>query len=276
MLMEFESIEYIYPCSQKPAINGLNLQIEVNECCALIGRNGCGKTTLFRLANGLYRPQRGIIRWQGKPLRYNSSSLNQLRQEIGLVFQNPEQQLVASTVEEDLSYGLCNLGLPESEVASRVLQALMEFELSDFADTPVNYLSLGQKKRLSIADVMILKPKLLLLDEPTAYLDPHQTRNLLTILEKVRVMGTTIVIATHNLDFAYAWADRILVMEDGYLMLEGNPDRVFGKKKLMNELNLGIPLAIDLLDAVEKEMASTGEIPDTKALKSILKKRFII
>jgi cobalt/nickel transport system ATP-binding protein len=253
MLIDFEQIEYTYPCSQKPALKSLNLHIPQFKRCAIIGRNGCGKTTLFRLANGLYRPQKGIIRWQGQPLQYNSTALNQLRQQVGLVFQDPEQQLVGITVEEDLSYGLCNLGLKKTEIKDQIQQTLIEFELNDLAQTPVNHLSLGQKKRLSLADVMILKPKLLLLDEPTAYLDPYQTRHLINTLEKIQAQGTTIVIATHDLDLTYAWADWLFVMDNGQLKLEGTPEMVFNQKDQLIELGLGIPLTLHLWETFTQE-----------------------
>lgn len=114
---------------------------------------------------------------------------------------------MATTVEEDISYGLCNLDLPKAEIAARTQQALQNFDLLHLADTPINHLSLEQKKRLAIADVMVLQPRLLLMDEPTAYLDPHQTRILFHLLEQIQTAGTTPVIATHDLDFAYAWAN---------------------------------------------------------------------
>ena len=267
MLMEFDGVQYTYPCTQQATIQNLTLKIPQGRCCALIGRNGCGKTTLFRLANGLYRPQKGMVRWQGKPLAYDRTSLNQLRQEVGLVFQDPEQQLVGTTVEEDLSYGLCNLGLSDSEVGDRVRQGLLDFDLMNLADSPVNYLSLGQKKRVSIADVMVLQPKLLLLDEPTAYLDPPQTRNLLTTLQKIRATGATIVIATHDLDFVYAWADWILVMDRGQLILEGTPETVFSQRQIFEELEFSLPRAIEFMELVNdlfSDNTNNGSCPVSK------------
>ncbi|HIK36937.1 MAG: energy-coupling factor ABC transporter ATP-binding protein [Geminocystis sp.] len=216
--MEFEKVSFSYPCSHKPAVENISLAIQQGKRYALIGRNGCGKTTLLRLANGLYRPQKGVIRWRGKQLDYTGPCLRQWRQNVGLVFQNPEQQLVATTVVEDLSYGLCNLGLPPTEVARRVEEALDTFQLREIAHQPVNYLSLGEKKRLALADVMILKPKLLLLDEPMAYLDYVQRAELKTQLYKIHREGTTIVVATHDLDFAYGWADEIIMLDKGRLV----------------------------------------------------------
>ncbi|MBW4671043.1 MAG: energy-coupling factor ABC transporter ATP-binding protein [Cyanomargarita calcarea GSE-NOS-MK-12-04C] len=246
-LLEFENIHYTYPSAQQLSLNGLSLKIPVNKRCALIGQNGCGKTTLFLLANGLYKPQKGIVYWQEKPIQYDRKSLINLRQKVGLIFQDPEQQLVASTVAEDISYGLCNLGLPEAEIKQRVEQALDEFGLHELAQRPVHHLSLGQKKRVSIADVMVLRPELLLLDEPTAYLDKLHTRNLIATLKKIHADGTTILMATHDLDLVYRWADWVFVMDKGQLVLEGNPQDVFTQRDFLEELQLGVPLIHEIL-----------------------------
>ncbi|MBE9256044.1 energy-coupling factor ABC transporter ATP-binding protein [Dolichospermum sp. LEGE 00246] len=249
-LLEFEQVYYTYPGSerlQQPALNGLTMRIPYGKKCALIGQNGCGKTTLFLLANGLYKPNSGTISWCGKPLIYNRHYLSQIRQKVGLVFQDPEQQLVASTVEEDISYGLCNLGLPTVEIKQRVEQVLSEFQLTNLAETPVHHLSLGQKKRVSIADIMVLQPQLLILDEPTAYLDIKHTRNLMKTLKDIHQHGKTLLIATHDLDLVYRWADWVFVMDKGQLMLEGTPEDVFSQKTLLEELELGIPLIYEML-----------------------------
>ncbi|WP_315790991.1 ABC transporter ATP-binding protein [Fischerella sp. JS2] len=251
-LLEFEQLHYTYSGAKQAAINNLSLKIPAQKKCALIGQNGCGKTTLFLLANGLYKPDQGRIIWQSKSLQYDRKSLVQLRQKVGVVFQDPEQQLVASTVEEDISYGLCNLGLPEIEIQQRVEQALIEFDLIELAQRPVHHLSLGQKKRVSIADVMVLKPKLLLLDEPTAYLDRLHTRKLMTTLQNIHTSGTTIVMATHDLDLVYRWADWIFVMDRGQLVLEGKPKDVFTQRDILEELQLGVPLICEMLRAVDE------------------------
>ncbi|MDB9319456.1 energy-coupling factor ABC transporter ATP-binding protein [Nodularia spumigena] len=246
-LLEFEQVHYTYPGTQQSVLNGLTLKIPAKKKCALIGQNGCGKTTLFLLANGLYKPQKGNLKWQGKPLKYDRKYLLELRQKVGLIFQDPEQQLVASTVEEDISYGLCNLGLPTAEIQKRIEEALVEFGLTELAQRPVHHLSLGQKKRVSIADVMVLKPELLLLDEPTAYLDRLHTRNLMATLKNIHASGTTILMATHDLDLVYRWADWVFVMDRGQLMLEGNPQDVFKQREMLEELQLGVPLIYEML-----------------------------
>jgi cobalt/nickel transport system ATP-binding protein len=240
-LLEFEAVTYQYPLSESPALQNLTLRLKAGQKTALIGQNGCGKSTLFLLADGLCRPDRGVIKSRGLPLQYSRAALNQWRQRVGLVFQDPEQQLVAPTVVTDVSYGLCNLELPEAEIAQRVEQVLHEFALSDLAMRPLHQLSLGQKKRVSLAGVMALKPELLLLDEPTAYLDPVQTRNFLAELTQIAAQGTTLLVATHDLDFVYQWADWLLVMDQGKLVLEGTPESVFAQQT-MADLELGTPL----------------------------------
>lgn len=250
-ILEFIDVSYSYPCSRQAAIQGLTLRVPTGKKCGLIGQNGCGKTTFFLLANGLYQTQHGVIRWQGQPIHYDRAFLTQLRQQIGLVFQNPEHQLVVSTVEEDISYGLCNLGLPEPEVAQRVQQAIAQFDLSELAHQPIHHLSLGQKKRVSLADVMVLQPQLLLLDEPTAYLDARHTQELIGQLQRIHAAGTTIVLASHDLDFLYRWADWIFVMDQGQLVLEGPPHSIFAQRQRLEQLQLGVPLAIELIDRIK-------------------------
>lgn len=269
MLLEFEQVDYTYPSSPQPALQSLTLRIPRGKRCALLGHNGCGKTTLFLLANGLYKPQGGAVHWQGSPLRYDRNSLMDLRQKVGLVFQDPEQQLVASTVEEDISYGLCNLGLPESEVNQRVGKAITAFNLSELATRPVHHLSLGQKKRVSLADVMVLQPELLLLDEPTAYLDQLQTRDLMTKLRQIQATGTTIVMATHDLDLAYCWADWIFILNQGQLVLEGTPQDVFAQRDALEQLHLGVPLVFDVLDKVAEALSNKSNQADYQVINSI-------
>jgi cobalt/nickel transport system ATP-binding protein len=267
-LLEFDQVYYTYPGSQKSVLNGLNMRIPSGKKCALIGQNGCGKTTLFLLANGLYKPNSGVVKWCGEALIYNRQYLSKIRQKVGLVFQDPEQQLVASTVEEDISYGLCNLDLPTGEIKQRVEQILHEFELTNLAETPVHHLSLGQKKRVSIADIMVLKPQLLILDEPTAYLDIKHTQNLMKTLKKIHQNGNSLLMATHDLDLVYRWADWVFVMDKGQLMLEGKPEDVFSQRTLLKELELGVPLIYEMLF---NELSPEERIIIERLRKQILK-----
>lgn len=269
-LLEFDHVYYTYPAAAQPTLNEVTLRIPKGKRCALIGQNGCGKTTLFLLANGLYKPQQGEIFWKGTPFSYSHSALTQLRQHIGLVFQNPEQQIVATTVEEDISYGLCNLKLPEAAISQRVAQVLADFELTDLATIPVHHLSLGQKKQVSLAGVMVLQPELLLLDEPTAYLDQLHTRQLTAMLRTIQATGTTVVITTHDLNLVYRWADWVFVLDQGKLILEGTPQEVFAQRKRLEELQLGVPIIFELLAELEA-MAQSFEFPIDSFRASMLR-----
>ncbi|MCY7334988.1 MAG: energy-coupling factor ABC transporter ATP-binding protein [Chamaesiphon sp.] len=241
-LLEFRDVYYSYPMATAPTLQGLSLRLPKQRKTALIGQNGCGKSTMFAIADGLSKPDRGTVMLDDTPLTFERAALKRWRQRVGLVFQDPEQQLVAPTVAADISYGLCNQGLPTAEVAAKVTKTLADFNLETLAMSPLQHLSLGQKKRVSIAGVMALQPELLLLDEPTAYLDPIQTRNLLTELDAIAQLGTTLLIATHDLDFVYQWADWILVMDEGKLIAEGETLSVFEQLQFMPSFELGMPI----------------------------------
>lgn len=268
-LLEFDKVDYTYPASSQPALNELTLRLPCGKKSALLGNNGCGKSTLLFLADGLYKPLQGKVFWQGKPMGYDRRSLGELRQKVGLVFQDPEQQLVATTVEEDISYGLCNLGLPVAEIERRVEKAIADYGLQEFAARPVHHLSLGQKKRVALAGVMVLQPMLLLLDEPTAYLDPLQTRNLIAELEKIHASGTTMLMATHDLDLAYQWADWIFVMHQGQLVLEGDAPAVFSQRDIIEGLQLGFPMLWEVWEALPDWMSFKAKMPLPRTIEQL-------
>ncbi len=265
VLLEFQAVSYRYPGAAQPAIQNLNLSIFAGQKTAILGHNGCGKSTLLLLADGLYRCSSGVISWKGEPLRYHAPALNQWRQRIGLAFQDPEQQLVAATVAEDISYGLCNLLLSRAEVAQRLDQTLLDFSLQDLADRPLHHLSLGQKRRVALAGVMALQPELLLLDEPTAYLDRQQTRHLLAELDRIHTSGTTIVMATHDLDLAYAWADWVIVLHEGQLVLSEQAQQVFTQVDILNQLQLGMPTLLECWNALPATWRDRHSPPKTIA-----------
>lgn len=255
-LLEFKDVYYSYPMATAPTLQGLSLRLPKCKKTALIGQNGCGKSTMFLIADGLVKPDRGVVMLDNLPLTFDRAALKRWRQRVGLVFQDPEQQLVAPTVAADISYGLCNQGLSDVEVVTKVTQTLSDFNLETLAMSPLQHLSLGQKKRVSIAGVMALKPDLLLLDEPTAYLDPVQTRNLLIELESIAKLGTTLLIATHDLDFVYQWADWVLVMEEGRLIAEGETSTVFTQLQSMPDFALGMPILWQMWSRLTDKMPS--------------------
>ncbi len=269
-LLEMQGVEYTYPMAEQAAVKNLSFRLPSGRKTALIGQNGCGKSTLFLLADGLCRPQQGVILLDGVTLKFDRQTLNRWRQRVGLVFQDPEQQLVAPTVESDISYGLCNQNLPEQEVADRVRRTLADFQLTELARRPLHHLSLGQKKRVSIAGVMALRPDLVLLDEPTAYLDPVQTRNLLTELDNIARSGTTLLIATHDLDFVYQWAEWVLVMNNGSLLLEGETLAVFEQLQLLPSFEIGMPLIWQIWQTLPAKVRDDHQVPRSIAELAVI------
>lgn len=246
----------------------------------VLGLNGSGKSTLFYLAAALYRCDRGELYWQGQRLVQQPAALRQWRQRVGLAFQDPEQQLVAATVAEDISYGLCNLGLAKAEIAARLEQVLQEFDLLELAECPLHHLSLGQKRRVALAGVMALAPTLLLLDEPTTYLDHPQTEHLRAALERIHAAGTTIVIATHDLDFAYTWADWIIILADGRVVISDRADVVFDQwQTVVIHHGLGLPTLLELWLSLPPSCRSRHRLPRTvedfsRALRDLLGSNF--
>lgn len=253
-LLEFANIHFTYPGANQKALQGVTLRIPAGKKTVLLGHNGCGKSTLFLHANGLLRPDSGEVKWKGEPLSYKREWLSSLRQKVGIVFQDPEQQIVASTVAEDISYGLCNAELPEQEIVRRMDETISRFHLQELAQRPVHQLSVGEKKRVAFAGIMAMRPELLLLDEPTAGLDRLHMKQLFTQLEEIHRSGTAIVMATHDLDVAYQWADWIFVMQQGNLVLEGRPEEVFAERAVLESLQLGVPTLFDVWEALPRSI----------------------
>lgn len=205
-------------------IQNLSLKIEENSIYALTGNNGSGKTTLLRLLVGLLKPESGNIKIFNEPLTRNKKELWEIRQKIGFLFQNPDDQLFAPTIEEDIGFGARNLKLDEKEVKKRVLWALKAVDLIEFKDYSPFNLSWGQKKRAALAGLLVMKPKLLILDEPFANLDFNAIYNHLKIIENLkREENMTILFTTHNLFFVENWAKKMLVLDNGKNIFEGEP-----------------------------------------------------
>ena len=215
------------------SINDLSLTIEENSIYALTGNNGSGKTTLLRLLVGLLKPKSGTIKIFNEILTRDKNQLWKLRQRIGFLFQNPDDQLFAPTIEEDVGFGARNLGLEEKEVKKRVKWALEAVNLTEYRKFSPYDLSWGQKKRAALAGLLVMKPKLLILDEPFANLDFRSIYNHLKILETLRKEEKmTILFTTHNLFFIEHWADKVLVLNDGKAVFEGNIEEGLNSPKI--------------------------------------------
>lgn len=222
------------------------MKIPKNKKCVLLGANGCGKSTLFLHANGLLKPNSGDILMKGEKIEYKRHYLKMLRQKIGLLFQDSDQQIISPIVKEDIAFGLRNLGVSSEEAEQKVLKIMKKFSLTELQDEPIHLLSHGQKRRVALAGVMVLKPELLLLDEPTTFLDPLQISHLIKALNDIHDSGTTALITTHDIDFAYDWAEYIFIMDKGQIIAEGIPDEVFENKSLIEELHLKTPFVYEV------------------------------
>jgi cobalt/nickel transport system ATP-binding protein len=214
LLLELQAVSHVFADGSR-GLDGCSLGIRRGSRNALLGANGSGKTTLLLHLNGLLQPSAGCIRIDDCALDYSRSGLAALRRRVGLVFQNPERQLFSASVFEDVSFGPLNLGLDETGVRARVAQALAAVGMAEQAERPVHHLSFGQKKRVCIAGVLAMQPELLLLDEPMAGLDAGMQDELLRILDDLSARGISIVLATHDVDFAYRWADHIHLLAGG-------------------------------------------------------------
>ncbi|QKW03228.1 energy-coupling factor ABC transporter ATP-binding protein [Streptomyces sp. NA02536] len=190
-----------------PVLSGLDFEVREGRALALLGRNGSGKTTLMRLLSGGLRPGKGELTVDGQAVRYDRKGLTALRTTVQLVVQDPDDQLFAASVGQDVSFGPLNLGLPDPEVRARVAESLAALDITALADRPTHLLSYGQRKRTAIAGAVAMRPRVLILDEPTAGLDPDGQERLLATLDGLRRNGTTVVMATHDVDLALRWAD---------------------------------------------------------------------
>lgn len=234
-ILSLNNVVYRYP-DGTCALNDCSLTIRRGMRTAVLGANGAGKTTMFLLFNGILRPTTGHVRWEETPLDYSRTRMRDLRSRIGLVFQNPDSQLFSASVWEDVSFGPMNLGLPKNTVRERVEEALLAVGMTESADKPVHNLSYGQKKRVCIAGVLAMQPEVLVLDEPMAGLDAAMQEELALVLKRLHAAGMTIIIATHDLDFAYGWADEAIVLQRGRLLAQGNVAEILLKPEVQTEL----------------------------------------
>ena len=234
-LLSLNDVSYRYP-DGTCALNSCSLTIRKGTRTTVLGANGAGKTTMFLHLNGILRPTSGQVQWEETTLDYSRDGMRKLRSQVGLVFQNPDSQLFSASVREDVSFGPMNLGLPEKIVRERVAEALLAVGMTEAADKPVHNLSYGQKKRVCIAGVLAMRPELLVLDEPMAGLDAAMQEELTVVLERLHAAGMTIVIATHDLDFAYGWADEAIVLQNGQRLAQGNAAEVLLNPEVQAEL----------------------------------------
>lgn len=247
-MIRTEALYYRYPDESDPesyALRGIDLHVKRGEFVAIIGHNGSGKSTLSKLLNGILTPTAGQIFIDGLDAS-NPDLIWEVRKRAGMVFQNPDNQLVATVVEEDVAFGPENLGVPTAEIRSRVDKALESVQMEAYKRKAPHHLSGGQKQRVAIAGILAMKPQCIIFDEPTAMLDPSGRREVMETIKRLnRVEGMTVIHITHYMDEAVD-AHRILVMDAGRVVLEGTPRHIFSQVETLKEIGLDVPQVTQL------------------------------
>lgn len=251
-VIETKDVSYKYP-DGTIALKKVNFNAPKGKIVALLGPNGAGKSTLFLHFNGILRPSSGTVMVENTTLNYDKKSLMQVRQKVGIVFQNPDDQLFAPTVAEDVAFGPLNMGLDHDEVEKRVAEALKRVGMEGYEKKPPHHLSGGQKKRVAIAGILAMRPEIMVLDEPTSGLDPKGASQILRILYDLNKEGMTIVISTHDVDLVPLYASKVYIISEGNMIKEGTAENVFGDVETIRGVNLRLPRIAHLMEILQKE-----------------------
>ena len=246
-----EDVSYTYEDAAEPALSHVSLDVRAGEFLAVLGHNGSGKSTLAKLLNALYLPTEGRVTVCGMDTA-DEDRVWDIRRQAGMIFQNPDNQIVATVVREDVAFGLENLGVPHDEMVTRIDEALRTVRMTDYAGSAPHTLSGGQKQRVAIAGILAMAPSCLIADEATAMLDPSGRREVLDTVRRLnREKGITVVWITHFMEEA-AQADRVAVISDGALALQGTPREVFTQVERLREMHLDVPRMASLADSLRQ------------------------
>ena len=247
-IIKIDNLYFQYPHGEdeepKLAIKGVSLEIEEGSFTAIIGQNGSGKSTLAKNLNGLLLPSKGAVYVSGMDTR-DEDKIWDIRQTAGMVFQNPDNQLVSAIVEDDVAFGPENIGIDPVEIRARVDEALDAVKMGKYKRKAPHLLSGGQKQRIAIAGVVAIRPRCIIFDEPTAMLDPRGRKDIMEIIEKLHREGITVILITHFMDEAVK-ADRVVIMNKGEILLDGTPEQVFSQDELIRSARLDVPMAAEI------------------------------
>lgn len=261
-IITIDNLIYSYPSDDDggapyQAIKGISLEIEKGSFTAIIGENGSGKSTLAKNLNGLLLPTEGAVYVNGWSTK-DEEHIWDIRQTAGMVFQNPDNQLVSSIVEDDVAFGPENLGIDPEVIRERVNKALADVHMGEYKKKAPHLLSGGQKQRIAIAGAIAMKPECIIFDEPTAMLDPAGRAAIMEIIHELHAEGITIILITHFMDEAVQ-ADRIVILNRGEVLLDGTPQEVFSKADIIKAASLEVPLAVDIAEYLRAEGISVPE-----------------
>lgn len=263
-VIEAQDVSYTYDGNSERALDGLNLKIRRGSKVAFMGGNGSGKSTFFLCLNGIRRPDSGKIRIDGKEIEYTRKGLLEVRSRVGIVFQEPDDQLFSASVYEEISFGILNMGADEETARREVESVIEELEITPFQDRPAHALSGGQKKQVAIADILVMHPEVMILDEPAAALDPKHTRKVQQIVDRLTAKGITVLMATHDIDYACSWADEIVLMHEGRVLRQGPPLEVCSDRETLKAASLEVPAVLKMHEKlIEKGLIPGGTVPPT-------------
>ena len=270
IILKAEDLYFTYDEDQQEnALNGLSLEIRRGQKIAVMGSNGSGKSTFFLCCNGIHRPSSGRLYFNGREVTYDRKSLFKLRSKVGLVFQDPDNQLFSASVFQEISFGILNLGVSHEQARKEVEEIIDYLEITPFREKPAHALSGGQKKQVSIADILVMHPELIILDEPAAALDPKHTAMVKKIVDRLTGDGITVLMATHDVNYAYSWADRVFLFHEGRVLAEGSPLQVFRKQDLLQKTNLEAPGVLELFDSLRDQGILKEGLPVPRNLKQL-------
>ncbi|MDA3731152.1 ATP-binding cassette domain-containing protein [Niameybacter massiliensis] len=276
-IMETKNLSFQYPDGTH-ALDNICLHLEKGTTTGLLGGNGAGKSTLFLLLNGILKPTQGEVLYNNQPISYTSKGLQQLRQSVGIVFQDPDTQLFSASVYEDVSFGVVNLGISESEARVRIERALKQTGTYELRHKPTHSLSYGQKKRVALAGIIAMEPTVLILDEPTAGLDPQGVKEIMDLIDTLKQnLNMAIIIATHDMDLVPLYCDYLYVLKSGQLHTSGTVSDVFSQPHILETADLCLPYVGQLMYVLkEKDHLAFTNLPVTvqdarKTLLSLLK-----
>lgn len=274
LILEARHVSYSYGSGETPSLKDLSLSIRRGRRTAVMGANGSGKSTFFLCCNGILRPDEGQIYYNGQPLSYRKKDLLSLREKVGIVFQDPDMQLFCASVYQEISFGPLNLGLSREKAAREVEAVIRRLGITPFRHRPAHALSGGQKKQVALADILVMHPELLILDEPFAALDPshvHIIRDMIRDLEKDSSPSgpLTVVIATHDTDFALEWADEVILFSEGQVLAQGSPASVLTDRELLARASLDLPGVIKVFESLQAAGLLEADLPAPKHLDQL-------
>ena len=269
-VIEAQDVSFTYDGNDAKALDGLSLKIRRGAKVAFMGGNGSGKSTFFLCLNGIRKPDRGKIWIDGSSISYTRKGLLDVRSKVGIVFQEPDNQLFSASVYEEVSFGILNLGADEETAKREVEHVLAELEITPFQDRPVHALSGGQKKQVAVADILVMHPEVMILDEPVAALDPKHTRKVQEIVEGLSKKGITVLIATHDIDYAYAWSDEIVLMKNGKVIRQGTPDEVCSDETVLKEAGLELPVVVRVYERLRQKGMISEDTALPKSVEALI------